>query len=101
MFGRLFDNALAAQPSLPFSSVKLETFKSYEGELPPIETLHEKFDGVLFSGSVSDIWEQEEKTWIKDLLVWIRKLVEWNMKVAPAEKRVRMLGSCFGHQVGT
>lgn len=97
MFGNLFKNSLASAPSLPFSEVKLQNFKAYESELPPVATLHENFDAVLLTGSVADIYEKDEKKWIAELLDWTKELHERNLK-APAKERVSMIGSCFGHQ---
>ncbi|KAI9010732.1 class I glutamine amidotransferase-like protein [Hyaloraphidium curvatum] len=95
MFSRLFDAALASAPELPFSRVELENFPAYEGTLPPAAGLADGFDAVLLTGSVSDVWEANEKRWIAELLDWIRDVFRRN---AEGGKTVKVLGSCFGHQ---
>lgn len=99
MFRNLFQNATRTG-QVPAVAVELENFKAYESQLPSAQHVAENFDAVLLTGSVSDIWEMDRKIWIRKLLDWIRELQAYN-EGQPTEKKIRMLGSCFGHQVST
>lgn len=100
MFQTVFDLALRTEPSHPISAVDLTIFDGSNGNLPSLDSLADHFDAVLLTGSVSDVWEAEEKPWIQKQIDWVRKLAEMNEEAGQkGGKQVRILGSCFGHQL--
>lgn len=62
-------------------------YRAVRGELPRGDEI-DRFDGFIVTGSCSDAHSND--TWILDLVDLLRNLVE---------KRKKVLGICFGHQV--
>jgi len=64
-----------------------ETFRCFEGEFPPVESLSE-YSGFVVSGSKFDAHADDE--WIEHLRALLAEVYR---------RRIRCLGLCFGHQV--
>ncbi|KAF1939416.1 class I glutamine amidotransferase-like protein [Clathrospora elynae] len=90
-YGRIFQHLLcsAASKSIltPTITITSTEFDVTKGEYPPSLS---PFDGIIISGSVNSAYDD---------LPWIRNLDAFIQNVYRKEKRVKIFGSCFGHQV--
>ena len=71
-------------------SATWEHYRCWAHELPPLEGLSERCDGVLLSGGHYSAYEELE--WIRELEAWLRAAVAQHPSV-------RFLGMCFGCQI--
>jgi GMP synthase-like glutamine amidotransferase len=88
----LIDNSIDAEVYAPcvhwaeFLPVPFDAFRAKEGRLPGLES---GYTHVILSGSEASILERER--WAEDEAEWVRE--------ARKMKGVRLLGSCWGHQL--
>jgi GMP synthase-like glutamine amidotransferase len=76
------------RPEATGQRIEWEVFEAAEGQLPP-ESGGDGFDGYIITGSKHGVYED---------FPWIQQLCDW---VAQAHaRRSKILGVCFGHQVG-
>lgn len=84
-YGLIFHSLLvAASPATPIHSVDFDVQK---GEYPPSL---DDFDALIISGSASSAYDDEP--WVRQLEAYIRDVYTYH-------PRVKIFGSCFGHQV--
>ncbi|ETS80062.1 hypothetical protein PFICI_07591 [Pestalotiopsis fici W106-1] len=88
-YGDIFHRLLsdAASRICPMINIQSTDFDVVRGEYP--ECLS-KFDVVLITGSAASAYDEVE---------WIRKLDAYVLDVYENHPRVKMFGSCFGHQL--
>ncbi|KAH8177501.1 Class I glutamine amidotransferase-like protein [Sarocladium implicatum] len=88
-YGRMFHPLLAAaaERTAPHITIESTEFDVVLGHYP--ETLDD-FDALLITGSAASSYDDAE---------WIRKLGQYIRAVYQSNPRVRMFGSCFGHQI--
>lgn len=88
-YGHIFHNLLAAAALrvLPNTSIHSVDFDVQKGEYP---TSLEDFDAIIISGSASSAYDDHD---------WVRTLDRYVYRVYHEEPRVKIFGSCFGHQV--
>ncbi|KAK0383333.1 hypothetical protein NLU13_9246 [Sarocladium strictum] len=88
-YGSMFHPLLvaAAQRTAPHVAIRSTDFDVVTGEYP--ETLDD-FDALLVTGSASSSYDDAE---------WIRGLARYLREVYQSQPRVKMFGSCFGHQI--
>jgi GMP synthase-like glutamine amidotransferase len=92
-YGRIFHNLLSSTANTigkttPTSIRIISTdFDVVKNEYP---ISLEEFDAIIVSGSANSVYDD---------LPWIRKLAKWVRDVYEKEPRVKIFGSCFGHQL--
>ncbi|XEV06084.1 hypothetical protein FSHL1_011371 [Fusarium sambucinum] len=88
-YGHIFHELLcqSAARVAPGLSVEADYFDVYHGIYPELLTC---FDAIVISGSSASSYE--DKDWIKQLDAYIAK-------VYVEQPRVKIFGSCFGHQI--
>ncbi|KAL4425807.1 hypothetical protein ABPG75_009823 [Micractinium tetrahymenae] len=67
-----------------------EHYRCFNRELPPLEGLADRFDGLLISGSHYSAYGQQQ---------WIHQLEEWLQQAVAQHPQVRIIGMCFGCQI--
>jgi GMP synthase-like glutamine amidotransferase len=77
----------AARRTTPHITIESTEFDVVMGEYP--ESLDD-FDALLVTGSASSSYDDAE---------WIRKLGQYLKEVYQSNPRIRIFGSCFGHQI--
>jgi GMP synthase-like glutamine amidotransferase len=84
-YGRIFHSLLQnASPKVTIESTDFDVMQQhYPSSL-------DSFDAIIISGSANSAYDD---------LPWIKKLDAYIKHVYENEKRVRIFGSCFGHQV--
>jgi GMP synthase-like glutamine amidotransferase len=92
-YGRIFHNLLtsAANTSNNITSKPINItstdFDVVKNEYP---ASLEEFDAMIISGSANSAYDD---------VPWIRKLEKWVKEVYEQEPRIKIFGSCFGHQL--
>lgn len=88
-YGSMFHPLLvaAARRTAPSVTIESTDFDVVMGNYP--ENLDD-FDALLLTGSASSSYDDAE---------WIRKLGRYVRDVYQSQPRIKMFGSCFGHQV--
>ncbi|KAF2023987.1 class I glutamine amidotransferase-like protein [Setomelanomma holmii] len=88
-YGRIFHNLLSAAASQIAPDVKVTStdFDVVNGQYP---TSLADFDAIIISGSANSAYDD---------LDWIRGLDAYTLDVYQNEPRVKIFGSCFGHQL--
>jgi GMP synthase-like glutamine amidotransferase len=90
-YGRIFHGLLSANSinsttsgSINITSTDFDVIKNeYPASL-------DEFDAIIISGSANSAYDD---------LPWIRKLTRWVKDVYQQEPRIKIFGSCFGHQL--
>jgi GMP synthase-like glutamine amidotransferase len=92
-YGRIFHNLLSSAAdtinkttSTPIKITSTD-FDVVKNEYP---SSLEEFDAIIISGSANSAYDD---------LPWIRKLARWVKDTYEQEPRVKIYGSCFGHQL--
>ncbi|KAF1849556.1 class I glutamine amidotransferase-like protein [Cucurbitaria berberidis CBS 394.84] len=88
-YGRIFHGLLsaAATQKVPKTIIESSDYDVTRGEYPP--SLIE-YDAILISGAVDAAYDDVE---------WIRRLDDFILDVYRNHPRVKIFGSCFGHQL--
>lgn len=88
-YGRMFHPLLAAaaERTAPHITIKSTEFDVVMGQYP--ETLDD-YDALLITGSAASSYDDAE---------WIRNLGQYIRTVYQSNPRIKLFGSCFGHQI--
>lgn len=91
-YGHVFEHLFtrAAAPA-PLSSLATLSYYDVVGPSATYPSLDE-IDAVLITGSRHDAFEDGEANWIANLTEFVRRALEH-------DRRLRVVGVCFGHQV--
>jgi GMP synthase-like glutamine amidotransferase len=88
-YGRIFTNLLSAAAAKISPDIQIET-SDYDVKGGQYPTDLTKWDAIVISGSASSAYEKKP---------WIQALNEFIKMTYTAFPRVKIFGSCFGHQV--
>ncbi|CAO2651753.1 Nn.00g000360.m01.CDS01 [Neocucurbitaria sp. VM-36] len=88
-YGQIFHQLLSAAASrtLPQTSIKSSDYDVMKGEYPASIS---GYDAIVISGSANSAYDD---------LDWIRKLDQFILDVYQHHPKVKIFGSCFGHQL--
>lgn len=91
-YGGVFSSLLtrAAAPT-PLSSIASLSYYNIVGPSAVYPSLDD-IDAILITGSKHNAFEDGEGNWIANLTEFVRRALE-------SERRIRVVGVCFGHQV--
>jgi GMP synthase (glutamine-hydrolysing) len=88
VFANLFTRAAAPAPLESVLSISYYDIVGSSATYPSLDEI----DAILITGSKHNAFEDGEGNWIANLAEFVRKALE-------SERRVRVVGVCFGHQV--
>lgn len=86
-FGRIFHSLLAA--AAPHISIESTDFDVLKEEYPDADELR-TYDAIIVSGSAASAY---------DPLPWIHALEKFLVRVYEEYPKIKLFGSCFGHQI--
>lgn len=88
-YGQLFHNLLSSSTSQfsPKPTIDSVEFDVVNGKYPPSLA---NFDAIMVSGSANSAYDD---------LAWVKRLDHYIREVYYSEPRIKIFGSCFGHQI--
>ncbi|KAI4938241.1 hypothetical protein J4E85_000680 [Alternaria conjuncta] len=95
-YGRIFHQLLSSaaantkSPGAPLSTAIKITSTDFDVTRNEYPSSIAEFDAIIISGSANSAYDE---------LPWIRKLARWTKEIYEKEPRVKIFGSCFGHQL--
>jgi GMP synthase-like glutamine amidotransferase len=88
-YGRIFHDLLSSAATKTHQNLTIAStdFDAVKNEYP---ASLDDFDAIIISGSANSAYDD---------LPWIHKLERWIQEVYDQEPRIKIFGSCFGHQL--